>query len=233
MPELAKCEASIVIPVGNVVRYLAEAVESVVADCPDIVEIIVVDDGNQELVVSEALGALSERVTILRQDPRGAGAARNAGVNASRGEILMFLDADDLWLPGRYLAQVESLRLEPEMISCGRIEEFLDVATDWEAGSTPHVRVLEGPSVITTACLRTVFDRVGPFRDDLEAAEYIEWSLRAQRLGIVSVVHPPVWARRRVHAGNRDRTSRSGSADYLRVIREHRTSMSEMNQAST
>ena len=225
--------ASVIIPVGQIHRFLAESVESVIADCPDSIEIVVVNDGNHESVVIEALGAVAERVSVVHQHRQGAGVGRNAGVRASSGQVLMFLDADDLWLPGRFLAQMKLLHEQPEAIHCGYIEEFLDPTTDWGEVPAPRIRLLEGPSIITTACLRTVFDRIGPFRHDLETAEYIEWSLRAQRSGTKTVMNPVVWARRRVHAWNRDRTSRSGSADYLRVIREHRTALTRIEESNT
>lgn len=109
-------KVSVIIPTYNCGSYLQQALESVFAQTYCDYEIIVVDDGSTddtEAVVAPYL----DRVTYLRQEEnRGAGAARNVGIRASRGEFIAFLDADDLWHEPRKLEwQVPEFDKDPEV----------------------------------------------------------------------------------------------------------------------
>ena len=86
---------SVIIPAFNAARYIGEALESVFAQTLPADEVIVIDDGSTDDTVSEATRF---PVKLLSQKNRGSAAARNAGVHASRGGLLAFLDADDLWM---------------------------------------------------------------------------------------------------------------------------------------
>lgn len=88
---------SVIIPVYNGERYLRTAIESVLAQnvCP--IEIIVVDDGSTDASQTVAREFMP-MVQVITQSNRGASVARNRGVALAHGEILAFLDADDLWL---------------------------------------------------------------------------------------------------------------------------------------
>lgn len=90
---------SVVIPVYNRADALKDALESVLAQTCQDFEIVVVDDGSTDNPsrVVDALG--DTRIRFLRQDNRGGGAARNAGIDASRGRFIAFLDSDDRFLP--------------------------------------------------------------------------------------------------------------------------------------
>ena len=96
---------SVIIPLHNGEPYLAQALDSVAAQDYGALEIVVVDDGSTD---GGAAIAASRDVVLIRQEQRGAGAARNTGIDRARGEILMFLDQDDLWLPTKVRRQVET-----------------------------------------------------------------------------------------------------------------------------
>jgi glycosyltransferase involved in cell wall biosynthesis len=87
---------SVVIPSYNCASYVSETIRSVLAQSLRPTEIIVVDDGSSDDTPSVARG-FPEGVRYIRQENAGAGAARNAGVEASTGEWIAFLDADDIW----------------------------------------------------------------------------------------------------------------------------------------
>lgn len=94
----ASSAISVVIPCYNAEEYLAEAIRSAVSQTKTPSEIIVVDDGSTDSSarIAEQCGPL---VRVIRQDNRGASAARNAGVRAAAGDWIAFLDADDVWAP--------------------------------------------------------------------------------------------------------------------------------------
>src|SRR5580704_8985688 len=89
---------SVVIPAFNRTDLLAKALASVFQQEFTNFEVIVVDDGSTD-DQSRVVQKYKDRVTFLRQDNAGQGAARNRGAAAARGEYLAFLDSDDLWFP--------------------------------------------------------------------------------------------------------------------------------------
>ena len=109
MAEVRQPQVSVVIPTYNRARLVERAVRSALDQDPAALEILVVDDGSTD-ETPEVLASFGERVRVHRQDNAGVGAARNAGVQRARGELIGFLDADDALLPGalgRGLAAIE------------------------------------------------------------------------------------------------------------------------------
>src|SRR5688500_17292567 len=106
---------SVVIPCYNQAHYLSEADESALAQSYGAVETLVVDDGSADN--SGEIAARYPRARYLRQGNRGAAAARNAGLAASSGELVLFLDADDRLLTEAVAVGVEAFRANPA-IAC-------------------------------------------------------------------------------------------------------------------
>ena len=105
-------EVTVVIPSYNGVRYLGEAIESVLAQTHRSLETVVVDDGSVD--ETRALVArYGDRVRYLHQENRGLAAARNTGIRAARGTYLAFLDHDDRYLPEKIARQVAVFRERP------------------------------------------------------------------------------------------------------------------------
>jgi glycosyltransferase involved in cell wall biosynthesis len=105
---------SVIIPTYNRAHYLGEAIESIlnqdIQDCQ--IEIIVVDDGSTDNT-KEVLKKFANRVRYIYQDNRGAGVARNRGIEEATGEWVSFLDSDDRWLPGKLTLQFRVLDAFP------------------------------------------------------------------------------------------------------------------------
>src|SRR5258706_4760157 len=96
---------SVVITAYNVAAFIAETLESVFAQSFTEFEVIIINDGSPDTEEFElAIMPYRERIRYLKQENLGASAARNTGLRAARGELIAFLDADDLWLPN-YLAE--------------------------------------------------------------------------------------------------------------------------------
>lgn len=92
---------SVIIPVHNSERYLCECLDSVLAQTERCIEVLCVDDGSSDSS-PEILGKYARRdprIQVIRQDCRGAGAARNAGLEVAQGAYLSFLDSDDFFEP--------------------------------------------------------------------------------------------------------------------------------------
>lgn len=101
---------SVVMPAFNASRTVAESIDSVLSQTYPDVELIVVDDGSTDDTPA-VLAGYGNRIQVLRQDNAGTAAACNAGVSASKGEWVAFLDSDDIWLPSK---------LERQLAHCGR-----------------------------------------------------------------------------------------------------------------
>jgi len=87
---------SCIVPVFNGERYLPEALQSILSQSYRPLEIIVADDGATDRT-AEIAAAFKARVRYMKQDNAGSAAARNLGIHAASGDLLAFLDADDLW----------------------------------------------------------------------------------------------------------------------------------------
>src|SRR5262249_13181427 len=90
---------SVVIPVYNRADTLSRVLRSVLAQTFQDFEIVVVDDGSKDDPKSVCDSFHDPRIRYLRQENRGGGAARNAGIDAARGRFVAFLDSDDEFLP--------------------------------------------------------------------------------------------------------------------------------------
>src|SRR4051812_28594915 len=91
---------SVVIPAYNVGDFIAQALDSVLAQTYRHFEILVVNDGSPDTpVIEAALAPYRDRITYIAQENAGPSAARNAGIERGRGELIAFLDGDDIWLP--------------------------------------------------------------------------------------------------------------------------------------
>ena len=106
---------SVVIPTWNRAPLVCEAVESALSQRLGQVEVIVVDDGSTDDTANVLTRNFGARIHLLRlPSRRGVGAARNAGIQIASGELLAFLDSDDLWLPGKLEAELRVFERFPE-----------------------------------------------------------------------------------------------------------------------
>lgn len=106
-------QVSVIIPVYNGENYIREALESVFAQTFRDLEVIVVNDGSTDRT-EEYLRSYSGRIVYLTNGHKGPGPSRNLGIKAARGDLIAFLDADDLWLPKKIQRQVEVAERYPE-----------------------------------------------------------------------------------------------------------------------
>ena len=124
---------SIIIPVYNVEKYLAECVESVLAQTYKNFEIILVDDGSKDSsnkICLQYVSKFPERINLIFEKSDKSGLignfglshARNFGVSHARGKYIIFLDSDDIWLDSRFLERIEKQILNNSKLECIAIE---------------------------------------------------------------------------------------------------------------
>jgi len=207
---------SVIIPVFNGERFIGAALRSVFAQtrAPD--EIVVVDDGSTDATAQVV--ARFEGLTLLQQSNQGTGAARNRGLAAASGELLAFLDADDLWLPDKLARQERVLATEPRVdMVLGRVQQFRcdERGHDAEPVGPPM------PGYLPTAVLvrRAACTRIGPFDTARDVPEVASWFLRVKELGLEVRVLDEVLAQRRLHSGNKGRVAPGLRQGYVRALK--------------
>lgn len=105
---------SVIVPCYNAERWIEATLRSVLAQAwSGPLEVLVVDDGSRD-GSAECVRRLGEPVRLLQQANAGVAAARNHGIREARGDWVAFIDADDIWLPGKLQAQWALLQTEPQ-----------------------------------------------------------------------------------------------------------------------
>jgi len=197
---------SVVIPVFNGERFLAEAIDSVLAQTVSPDEIIVVDDGSTD-GTCDVMAALAATASLpihaVYQANQGPAAARNRWAEQARGDMIAFLDADDLWLPNKTAHQVAALAAHPEAgAAWGDAYEFAGDSLPAALATGKHS--VPSPKFLLQSMLfrRAALEQIGPFDPDLRIGEDVDWLLRAMEQGIRFVLHrhPVVYYRR--HGAN-------------------------------
>lgn len=111
---------SVVVPTFNRAHLIREAVDSVLAQTYDHVELIVIDDGSTDDTLAVLGGYADPRLRLIHQENRGKSGARNRGLDEARGDYIAFLDSDDLWGPTflNTLLQVAEAEPDVDLVFC-------------------------------------------------------------------------------------------------------------------
>jgi len=223
---------SVVIPTYNYAGFVAHAVDSVLAQTYEPVEVIVVDDGSTDDTAA-VLAPYGDRINVVRQENRGLPAARNAGIRRATGEWIAFLDADDIWAPAKLAEQVALFHRLPDSVGlvCSRASRVSDdgVVDDRESGYQAsglfpedfrdELRVwniVEGSA--SSALVRKVcFDRVGLFDETLRSSEDWDMWLRIARHYDFAMVNKSL-VRLRVHPTSMSKNVGTMLENHRRVI---------------
>ncbi len=108
---------SVVIPTYNRAGYLSAAIDSALSQSVPPHEIIVVDDGSED-DTPQVCARYGDLVTYIHQENAGPSSARNNGIEQATGELVAFLDSDDLWLPGKLERQVPLFEADESLGLC-------------------------------------------------------------------------------------------------------------------
>ena len=217
---MADCAlVSVIIPVYNGERYLAEAVESVLAQTYAPIETIVVDDGSTDGTAGVAKHFAP--VQYVWQANGGVSAARNRGVELAQGDFLSFLDADDLWVADKLARQMEAFNTDPQLdMVFGHVRQFYSPELDQHARSRIRCpsEPTRGPLPSSMLIKRVAFFRIGWFETRWRGREWPAWYVRAVDLGLSSLMLPEVVALRRLHASNKGLEPRA-NADFVHILK--------------
>jgi len=108
-------DVSVIIPTYNRVRYIAEAINSILNQTYQNYEILVVDDGSTDETQKAVAAIESEKIRYFYRDHQGISLSLNFGINHSRGRYIARLDSDDIFFPEKLKRQVQLLEANPEV----------------------------------------------------------------------------------------------------------------------
>ena len=224
-----------VIPTFNAAAFVAEAIESVLAQTYAETEIIVVDDGSTDLT-EDVVRSFGKKVTYLPRPHRGAAAAKNDGIRASTGELIAFLDADDLWAPEKLARQIARLEQHPDIdLLYSEYRNFWSSELEEEEKEYrdhPLSEAVSGWSISTLLTRRSVFERFGFFEEHAsERHQSLMWALRTAGNGACVEVLPEILMYRRLHPGNQSRgwTINDEFLELIKAWKDYRQSCEEQS----
>lgn len=212
-PESPAPLVSIVIPAYNVATYISETLTAVFAQTFTDFEVIAVNDGSPDTEELErAIQPYRERICYLKQENLGASAARNTGLRAARGELIAFLDADDLWSPQYLEQQLKFMREYDCDLACADAmifgvsadagQSYMDslMRTAPPEGRVTFLELVNAErSLITSGVVvrRDLILEVGLFDETLRNAQDFDLWLRLARHGARLAYHRQVLLRYR------------------------------------
>jgi glycosyltransferase involved in cell wall biosynthesis len=209
------------IGVYNCEDYLAEAIESVLAQTYNPIELIVVDDGSTD-GTAEVAQSYVPQLLYVHQERGGMGAGRNHAASLARGKYLAFLDADDRFRAAKIEKQLEAFARDPQLdIVFGRMTEFISPDLDDDAAARLRRPVDDAPWPTPNLMLvtREAFDRVGPFSTKLRVGIGVDWYARALELGLNQGMIDDVVLERRLHTQNNGIREQASRSQYLHVLK--------------
>jgi glycosyltransferase involved in cell wall biosynthesis len=192
---------SVIIPVYNGAAYLAAALDSVFAQSYAPLEIIAVDDGSTDSS-PDILRSCGERLRVIRQGNQGVAVARNTGFANATGELICFLDQDDLWPVDRTRLLVEALRADPEaQLATGLTEILYERPT--QPGPLDNFTTFRREFLLGSICIRAGLLRsLGPFSTGVGYADDTDFWMRRKEAKIKAIDLDAVTLIYRLHGEN-------------------------------
>jgi glycosyltransferase involved in cell wall biosynthesis len=224
---------SIITPLHNKEDYIAETIESVLSQSFQDWELIAVENWSKDRGPDIVQNFVQKdiRIRLIEAPPnvRGPGAARNLGIQESRGEWIQFLDADDLLLPGHFEAQLLAIQSNPQadIVTCDWLEgpelgescERKRPTNAFASNSCAEAAIAFTPWVVHSAWMRKAVLGDGPWWDesfDREAAEdHVFWFRVLQGAELAYSPHAGVYYRTETAARRHDN---SHIARYLKIV---------------
>jgi glycosyltransferase involved in cell wall biosynthesis len=211
---------SVIIAVKNGERFLASAINSVIGQDYQPLEIIVVD--GKSVDHTARIAKSFEAVHYIYQVNQGVANAYNIGIEAARGEFIAFLSHDDMWTSDKLSTQVNYMLDHLEIqYTVARVKFFLEPGCSTPPGfrkellENDHV----GHIMETLVARRALFEAIGKFDPSLTISEDVDWFARANDNDVPMAVIPKVLLLKRVHDVNLSLTTPAGHQYLLKALR--------------
>lgn len=190
---MAQKKISVIIPNYNYARYLDQAIESVLVQSYENIELIVVNNGSTDNSL-EVLEKYRDKIRLINQPNLGQSGARNSGLSLSSGEFIAFLDADDFWEPNKLEMQISIMNDDTQLVYCGITpfkepgnEKLQSVLPKYKGSCTNFFIDLPGASIVlsgesTALFSRELLEEVGIFDTELNSTAGWDFFRRCSRL---------------------------------------------------
>lgn len=212
-------QVSALVVMKDAARFVSEAINSIKAE--PVSELIIVDDGSTDDSITRAIRAWDNRPLQIVASPRpGIPVARNVALRLATHDHVAWLDADDIWEPGKLQNQFALLGDKTDAVVTCKVVQFVDspaAPTLMRADKIGVPITLTVPS--TMLCHRNVYDRVGGYNEELHPVDDVDWIRRALALGVSVIEAPEVLLRKRIHSNNVSLTQPNMPELLARVLR--------------
>ncbi|MGH7801947.1 MAG: glycosyltransferase family 2 protein [Thermodesulfobacteriota bacterium] len=214
-------DVSVIIPVYNGGPFLADAIENIKQQSYVPLEIIIVDDGSTDATARIASNTRGD-VCYVYQPNSGTPSARNKGLKRARGNVIAFLDVDDLWKENKLEIQLALLSKDPSVevvlgyLQYIRSSELGGGKTKLERFTDPWLELNLGAAI----CLKSAFDKVGFFDEQLPYCDDIDWFMRAKELGISMLIHKEITLYHRRHEHNITNQRNLNHSYFVKAIKK-------------
>jgi glycosyltransferase involved in cell wall biosynthesis len=222
---------SAIVATYNRAHIVGQAIESIIRQTYENIEIVIVDDGSTDDTLQK-LAEFGKRITVISQNNAGPAAARNRGIKESTGEIVTFLDSDDIWLPAFIERHVNLLQSAGETVPCSLANSWLDFS-DGQRRTSFDVSLLQVPDAESiwlnvadvlasrflmftqmVAVRRSALKRSGGFDENLWSLEDYDLALKLSFEGPWGLISEPlvVW-----HQGSAGSLSKKAYEDQIKL----------------
>jgi len=209
---------SVIIPVYNGEAFLTAAVESIQRQAHYPLEIIIIDDGSTDATASIAAN-FDNNVYYISQPNSGPAAARNRGIKMARGNVIAFLDADDLWPDNKLERQLTRLADDPSVEIVMGLTQFMRLTAgqpQFEPFQKPQLFLNFGSAVFR----KSVFDQMGLFDETMAHSEDIDWLLRARENGVSMIILNDVTLFYRIHSSNMSQDKSARHFFFIKALKQ-------------
>lgn len=210
---------SVIIPVYNGEKYLADAIDSVLRQTYAQIELIVIDDGSVDKTAD--IARAYPEVIYIYQKNSGNGIARNVGIANANGAFVALLDADDIWRPTKLAKQIDFLCTHSHFdIAICHMELLLEDGVQSSTRYVARQQRNQAAYLPSAMCVhRHVLDEVGQYDQSLPIGNDFDWFFRAIDTGIEIGVVPEPLLIRRLHGDNLSANTSAVTSDLLRLVR--------------
>jgi len=214
---------SVIMPVYNSEKYVAEAIQGVLDQTHKNIELICINDGSTDGSI-DILKSFGDKLILIDNNENGGiGKARNLGIDKSSGEFIAFMDSDDIWKFTKLEAQILHFKNNPNIDICFTYMKcFVSPELSDEIKKIRHCPPDPIPgNLACSALIRTAsFYKVGLFNEKWKMGEFIDWFAKAKEMNLRYEVISDVCLFRRIHNTNTGVTRRESRNDYIKIIRE-------------
>lgn len=208
---------SVIIPTYNRANFLHEAIESINNQNYSNLEIIIVDDGSTDNT-KKIVKNLGSNLKYIYQKNKGPAAARNTGLKVAKGEIIGFLDSDDLWPVNKLNYQLKELLNSDMEIIIGGVKHLM-LKDSKNPKFVEHSVTYNRRSLGSALFKISAFKKVGFLDENLILWEDLDWFLRAHEFGIKILWQKKITLLIRVHRENMSRDVNRGNKFLSKVLR--------------